>query len=110
HAVLGRREDARQEYQRAADAYRSVPTRDVYSLYNEACVHARLSALTPSGAPDEVARHAETAVRTLARSVAAGLRNPSVIRGDSAFAPLRGRADSQMLLLAAAFPDAPFGP
>jgi hypothetical protein len=110
YAALGRVDDARREYEHAAAAYRDVPNRDIYSFYNEPCAHAKLCALSPADAPAEAARHADDAVRTLARSVAAGLRNPSMIRDDADFAPLRGRPDFQGIIDDAAFPDDPFAP
>jgi tetratricopeptide (TPR) repeat protein len=115
HALMNRPGDSEQEYRRAAMHYEKVASPDASSLYNQACVHARISALialSPTGGvPDvriEAAQHADRAVKTLGRAVAAGLRDASMIRADADFEALRVRPDFQLLLLDAAFPSDPF--
>jgi len=115
HVALKKPVDAEREYRNAAELYRKTTTPDASSLYNEACVQSRIAALVSAGpngtdpsGREEAARHADQAVRTLARSIAAGFRQPGAIRDDSDFEPLRARNDFQLLLLDAAFPIDPF--
>ena len=54
--------------------------------------------------------HADQAMATLRRSVAAGYRDLLSLRTDPDLDPLRSRQDFRMLLLDAAFPDDPFAP
>jgi eukaryotic-like serine/threonine-protein kinase len=109
--------ESRQEYQKAVGIYERIPNPLLGDVYNLSCAYARLAALCrPPGhapTPEETSKsraHADLAMTTLHRAVAAGYKNVVSLRADPDLDPLRSRLDFRMLLLDAAFPADPFTP
>jgi serine/threonine-protein kinase len=84
-----------------------------------ACAYAQIAATIlrsvprdPSDRQASAERHADLAVRALARAVAAGaLRGPEAAEdmlSDSHLDPLRSRPDFQLMMMDLQFPDDPF--
>jgi tetratricopeptide (TPR) repeat protein len=117
HQELGHREEARRALERCCSVLENHPQPEPVDLYNLACSRARLAGLAnaeavggPSRSRDLGHQQAEAAMTALHRAVDAGYTNlPDMIR-DPDLAPLRSRADFQLLLMDLAMPAAPFAP
>jgi serine/threonine-protein kinase len=110
---LGHPEEAFKTLERARVLHERLPAEPIM-LYNLACINSRLGVLAASELTGEAARarseaYADKAIVALRRAVAGGYRQIKVIRKDPDLAPLMSRADFQLILLDAAFPDDPFG-
>jgi hypothetical protein len=85
---------------------------DHEDLFEMACCHAALAGLAGRAASgvsaDEAKIESARAMELLARAVAAGYRNASEIRIESALGPLRSRDDFRVLMMDLAFPTEPF--
>src|SRR5262249_35158024 len=110
---LGHHDKAFKTLELARELHERLPAEPIM-LYNLACIDSRLSVLAASELTGEAARargaaYADKAIAAFRRAVAAGYHEIKVIRKDPDLAPLKSRADFQLILLDAAFPDDPFG-
>jgi hypothetical protein len=93
---------------RALELWQDNPSAGHDELYNQACAHAVCSTLLGPDEASQSAAHADLAIVMLRRAIGAGYDNLALIRKDPDLAPLRSRADFQLLVMDFVFPAAPF--
>jgi serine/threonine-protein kinase len=111
---LGNPSGAAADLRRALGLCNGLPPRSDDELFETACCHAALVALTGragSGVSAAEGRAAaDRAMEWLRRAVATGYRNADVFRIEEALDPLRGRDDFRLLMMDLAMPAEPFAP
>jgi tetratricopeptide (TPR) repeat protein len=104
---MGRRAQAITAYEHVLDSIHLLPRQGPGDIYNAACAHASLAALNSDdtlASGSKVASHLDLALAELQRAVKAGYRQPGTISLDPDLAPLRSRAEYQLLMLDLNFP------
>ena len=108
----GRPSDAVRDFRHSIIVLQELAGPSFWDYYNIACYQSLIvgiAAEAGSGlsAADGQAT-AEEAMSNLHRAVAAGFRDPGLMRTDTDLDPIRSRADFQVLFLDVAFPADPF--
>jgi serine/threonine-protein kinase len=105
---LGRMNEARASYRRAANLLEAMDRKDPADFYNLACCLAQCSAPADDEQEPNSLQDADRAMEALRRALAAGVCDLTYVQGDTDLDPIKGRADFQAMAMDLAFPADPF--
>ena len=92
--TCGRAPQAASAFRQSITVLREEPKPSPWDYYNMACYQSLLSGTAANGLAE-----ADNAMESLRRAVAAGWRDPTLMRTDSDLDPIRCRADFQMMMM-----------